>query len=740
MTIPITRRSRLALVFLCAVGSAAAAAGSEGSDWPQWRGPAHTGVSTEAGWSAEGKSEPLWAKQLGLGHSSFAVAHGRVYTLGYDVEAGLDSVFCFDAETGEEIWKHSYESAIWDVAHDGGTLTTPTVVGDVVYTSNREGKVFCFDRSTGEVRWSRDLRADLELEPPTWGFSASPLVVGEHVFLNVARVVALDRQSGEDAWVSEKNYGAAYSTPTAFEFGGRAYLAVLSGRGLAVLDRADGSETGFFEWDKEPGIYPMSPVVIGDRIFISGGYDRGCAMLRLADGELTELWSSRVMRNKMSGCVLWKDHLFGFDEAILKCIDLDGNERWRQRGLGTGSMAIAGGRLVILDGRGEVIMAEASPEAYVELSRQPVLDGGTAWATPVLSHGRVYCRSSLGQMACLDYRGSGDAGALAKAADVVELPTAEAIVARHVEAVNGREALGRVHSVHMRGTSDSLINTVRKGEIDLAWDAERGFTWSDAAGLRFGCDAEAGWMIKPRSSPAALKDEALDAIREAGDLARLFDPTRGYASMEVREAKVFEGRPCYAVSATTAEGYERTLYFEVDSGLFAGHEGDGIPMWTLGAYREFDGVLLPTQWSMYEDVRGERATAVFDKVTINAEPDEALFAVPEEVKPFMRSPEEIAVANERLTEQHAAILGDWRPEEEPDGPAMVFEVTDGFLALIREDRDPSYLGEPDDQGAMVLLGAPHVSFTPEADEAGEIVAIQVVVGGQDRDRLIRAAE
>ncbi|MFT7480458.1 MAG: outer membrane protein assembly factor BamB, partial [Gammaproteobacteria bacterium] len=664
MTTQLTSRARISLGLLLALSPVALANGSKGEDWPQWRGPQRTGISAEMGWAAQGASEPLWTKQLGLGHSSFAVVEGRVYTLGYDADAGLDSVFCLDAETGEELWRHTYASEIWDVAHDGGTLTTPTVVGDAVYTSNREAKVFCFDGVSGEVRWSRDLRADLELEPPTWGFSASPLVVEDIVVLNIDRVVALDRHTGEEAWVSETAYGIAYSTPTAFELEGRDYLAVLNGAGLAVLDRHDGLEVDLFDWVKEPQIYPMSPVIIDDRIFISAGYDRGSTMLRLADGKLSELWSSRLMRNKMSGSVLWEDHLFGFDESILKCLDLDGNERWRQRGMGTGSMSIAGGRLVILDGRGQVIVAEADPEAYVELSRQSVLEGGTSWSTPVLSHGRIYCRSSLGQMACLDHRGTQVDGAVSSESTAPKIPEATAIVARHIQAVHGREALERVKSIQMRGSSESLINTVRSGTIELDWDATYGFAWNDAAGIQFGYNSQVGWMIKPRSAPAVLKGELLDALHEAGDVARLFDPAGSYSSLGSVVARGFEGRECYAVSARTPQGYARTLYFDIESGLYAGHEGEGIPMWTVGAYQEFDGVLLPTRWSTYEPVRGERASATFEQVVVNPPAEESRFDAPEVLAPFLRGSEEVALDNQRLIELHAGVLGEWRSEEE----------------------------------------------------------------------------
>ncbi len=735
-----TPRSLLPLPICAALVSlttpTALAASTDGADWPQWRGPDRTGISAESMWSAEGKATPLWTKDLGLGHSSFAVADGRVYTLGYDAEEKLDSVYCFNAETGEEVWRHRYGAEIWDVAHDGGALTTPTVVDGLVYTSNREAKVFCFEGDSGEIIWSRDLREDLELEPPTWGFSASPLAVNGLIVLNMDRVIALDPSTGEQVWISEKGYGKAYSTPTPFALEETDYLAVLSGSGLALLLTEDGTETDFFGWSKDPEIYPMSPVVIDDRLFISAGYDRGCAMLRVKDGKLTELWSSRVMRNKMSGAVLFKDHLFGFDESILKCIDLDGNERWRVRGMGTGSMTIAGERLVILDGRGHIIVGEADPEKYTELSRQSVFEDGTSWSTPILSHGRVYCRTSLGAMACLDYRGTGTV-AQGTQDTAKEIPSAESIVARHIATVKGQQALDQVRSLTMSGTSQSLINTVRSGAINLSWDAKEGFSWKDETGFDFGFNTDCAWRMTPRSAPTVLKDEDQKVMHRAGDLQRLFDPSLGFSSMETVDATVIEGRDCYSVRATTPDGAERTLYFEIDSGLFAGHEGEGLSLWTLSEYQDFGGVMLPTHWSIFEPVKGERASAVFETASINPSPDVARFATPDKIKPFLRTPEEIERDNVRLKQLHAAMIGEWRSEDGEDDRVMGFQVDEGFFLFVRPERDPTYLSEPDEEGRVCMLEATYVTFTPEKNEQGIVEAIVIRVGEDVRDRLIR---
>lgn len=291
----------------------------------------------------------------------------------------------------------------------------------------------------------------------------------------------------------------------------------------------------------------------------------------------------------------------------------------------------------------------------------------------------------------------------------------------------------------MRGTSSSLINTVRSGAVDLAWDAQRGFAWSDEAGLRFGHGADFGWLIQPRSPPAVLRDEPLEALRLAGDFTVLFDPARGYSDLETRASRVFEGRPCYALSGKTAGGQERTLYFEVATGLFAGHEGEGSALWTLDAYREFDGVLLPTRWSRYEPDKGEMAVATFEEVTVNPEPDPERFAVPAAVTPFLRTPEEIARDNERLQRVHAAILGDWTTKEDPD-ETIAFLVADGFLVLDQGGGDTSFMGEPDGDGVFALLSAPYVTFTPVKDAAGAVVAVQVDVGGAPEARFVRPAQ
>jgi outer membrane protein assembly factor BamB len=384
----------------------AAAPLAEGEDdgWPQWRGPRRNGLSKETEWSPKGKAESLWESEVGLGYSSVTIAAGRLYTTGHDPEAGLDVVWCLDAESGEEIWAHAYPSKIWDQFHTGGTLTTPTIDGDVVYILNREGTFFCLDAESGDVHYERKLGEEMDIQFPTWGLSGSPLILGDDLYVNVGPIVSLEKKTGKTRWTS-KDYGHAYSTPAAFEWEGKSLLAVFNGNGLAVIERKGGKELSLYPWKTKHDVNASTPIVIDDAIFISSGYNHGGALLALTDEGLEPIWETRDMKTQMSGSVLIDGHLYGFDDKVLKCFGLDGEEKWAERGLGNGALMGAPGRLIVISGKGDLIIAKASPAGYEELSKAEIIDdGGVFWTTPVLVNGLIYGRSSKGTLVCRDHR------------------------------------------------------------------------------------------------------------------------------------------------------------------------------------------------------------------------------------------------------------------------------------------------------------------------------------------------
>ena len=390
-------------------------------DWPWWRGPDRTGVSAETEWESEGAPEALWTVNVGRGYSSPSIAGGRLYTRGFvpaprpegeeeeddgeDAGLGEDFTYCLDALTGEEIWRHASPARLFDNMHGGGTLTTPTVDGNTVFVLGRLGSLWALDAADGSVRWEKDLNAELQAAEGFFGLSSSPVVVGDVLYLNVGVTAAFDKGTGKLLWRTE-DYGYSYGTPMPFEREGRPLLAIFNAVGLVVLARTDGTEVARFDWTSGYNVNSATPIVIEDLIFISTGYDEiGCTLLQLTDDGLEPVWASKAMSNLMNGCVLVDGHLIGFDVAVLKSLDLEGNERWVKRGLGRGTVvASRDGRLIVLSEDGHLIVGADGDEAFEKLSSTKVLDEGPCWTTPVLAGGVIYCRSATGLLTARDHR------------------------------------------------------------------------------------------------------------------------------------------------------------------------------------------------------------------------------------------------------------------------------------------------------------------------------------------------
>ena len=406
----------------------------DGADWPSWRGPNHDGISPETGWSSDGADEPLWTASVGRGYSSVAVADGRLFTRGFypspqaettpdpapaepaDGEAteprkpevkGTDVTVCLDALTGAVIWTHESPSKLWDNMHRGGTLTTPVVDGDTVYVLSRLGPLTAHEFADGSVRWQRPLADELGVKLGFFGLSSSPLLVDDLLYLNVGKTVALDKKTGETIWET-RDYGYSYATPVAFSWEDRPLLAVFNAEGLSVLDRRTGEEVASHAWTSNYNVNSASPIVIGDKIFISTGYDeKGCALLELTEEGLDVEWATRSMNNKMNGCVYVDGAFYGFDGGKLKCVDIESEQHWVHRGLGKGTLIASDGRLIVLGEKGELRIAPVSREGFEpEYECRALETEDPCWTTPVLARGLIYCRDGGGQLVCLDHRGS----------------------------------------------------------------------------------------------------------------------------------------------------------------------------------------------------------------------------------------------------------------------------------------------------------------------------------------------
>jgi len=380
-------------------------------DWPQWRGANRDGISTEklspASWGKDGAKQ-LWKKEVGTGASSVAVTGGRLYTMGNN--GNMDVVFCLDAVTGAEIWRHTYPQQRDPRQFEGGPASTPTIDGDKVYTLSHEGDLFCLTTASGKVLWSKNLQKDFGGNRQRWGYAGSPLVTGNLVILDSggegASTVALDKTTGALKW-KVGNDAAGYSSPVAFNLAGTHCVAVFKGDGLVGLNAANGRELWRYRWKTSYEVNAPTPIVSGDKIFITSGYGTGCALLQLRPGKATEIWRNKNMRSQLGTPVLVQGYIYGIDGNVgggeLRCLDLGNGEIKWQQNIGGGALIAAGGHLLALNERGELIVAEASPTSYREVARAQVL-GGHCWVAPAVADGKIYCKNNQGSLVCLEGR------------------------------------------------------------------------------------------------------------------------------------------------------------------------------------------------------------------------------------------------------------------------------------------------------------------------------------------------
>ncbi len=376
------------------------------TDWPNWRGPNHDGISREASWSATWDGEPkvVWKANVGSGFSSVTVAGGKLYTQG--LSGKKEVVHCLDAATGKELWTHSWASDFKPKYYEGGTSSTPTVDGASVHVLGLSAQFACLDAATGKPRWEKDLKEATGAEPGTWGFTGSPLVTtGGRVVVNVGtHGTALDGKTGKILWQSGKEE-AGYATPVPFTHGGKLLLAIMGKEHVFAVDPDTGTAAWKHPWKTRYDVNAADPIISGNRMLVSSGYGHGAALLDFATTPPKVVWENEELRSQMNPAVLVDGSVYGFDgnaddKPSLVCLDFaTGKVRWREA-LGYGSVLAAGKKLIILTEKGELVTAEATPDAFKPLARAQVI-AGKCWTVPTLANGQLIVRNWKGELRCL---------------------------------------------------------------------------------------------------------------------------------------------------------------------------------------------------------------------------------------------------------------------------------------------------------------------------------------------------
>lgn len=400
------------------ISSGVSASAATTSDWPKYQGPRGDGSTPEVGWNTDWPADGppvLWKRELGKGLASFAIVGDRVFTAGND-GADQDTIWCLDLETGKPVWRHDYDVATQ--SHEMsivpfGPATTPTVEGDRVYVTSREGHLLCLDAAGGEVLWQKHFIEDLGGKRPVYGYSSSPLVHEGQLYLDIGgdegSNVCLNAATGEIVWQTGRGE-AGYATPWITKLDGKAVLVLFKGEAFELRLAADGGLLARHAAETRDYCNCATPVRHDDVFFISHTGSMGSSGLAWKDGELKETWVDRDLGLLFQSGVPVKNHLLAFNdqkrgENDLRLIDLaTGESAWQSDEIDKGTSIVADdGHALFLTGKGELVLAKLSEEKLEVLNRVQVM-GGKTYIQPALAHGRVLCRNNDGRTVCLDLR------------------------------------------------------------------------------------------------------------------------------------------------------------------------------------------------------------------------------------------------------------------------------------------------------------------------------------------------
>jgi outer membrane protein assembly factor BamB len=389
---------KLVTAIAVVLAASAAPASMQPAEWFQWRGPNRDGKSGETGllpsWPAQGPPLSWRASGAGIGYSSFAASRGRLYTMGG--RANREYVIAFDASTGKKVWETPIGTLFSNDRGDG-PRGTPTIDGARLYALGGSGDLVALDLQTGKPAWSKNLLQDFGGRNISWGLSESPLVVNDRILVQAggpnASIVALNKANGSVLWRNHSDEAGYASAVLATVGETQQAVFFTAERALGVSVR-DGRELWSYDKVANRTANIATPIVAGNRVFVSSDYGTGAALLELTPSGAREVYFTRDMRNHHSTSVLIGEHLYGFSGSILTAMRLaDGTVAWRDRSVGKGSLIYAEERLYLYSENGVVGLAEATPAGYRERGRFRIEAGSLpTWSHPVVTNGRLILR------------------------------------------------------------------------------------------------------------------------------------------------------------------------------------------------------------------------------------------------------------------------------------------------------------------------------------------------------------
>jgi outer membrane protein assembly factor BamB len=283
-----------------------------------------------------------------------------------------------------------------------------------VYVFGAAGDLHAVSLDDGKERWSRSLYADYHGDEGYFGAGSTPILISGKLLVNVggrgAGIVCLDAKTGQTLWKASDE-AASYSSPAAAKVDGREQALFVTRLNCVLADPADGTIAKLFPFGKRgPTVNAASPLVLGDRLFVTASYGIGAELATLNRSEAKKMWANdESLSSQYSTPVEHNGFLYGnhgredVGVAELRCVELStGRVAWSKKDYGVAHLIVGGDKLLIQKVDGQLALATADPTSYRELASARVAPAPTR-ALPALSNGRLFIRSGSGggELTCL---------------------------------------------------------------------------------------------------------------------------------------------------------------------------------------------------------------------------------------------------------------------------------------------------------------------------------------------------
>jgi len=221
-----------------------------------------------------------------------------------------------------------------------------------------------------------------------------------------------------------------------------------------------------------------------------------------------------------------------------------------------------------------------------------------------------------------------------------DLPKAETILDKYVEVTGGKAAYQKLHSQSESGIFEMAAAGIKGAVINYRAEPNLTYTEITLEGIgkiTDGSDGKVAWsnsaMQGPHVKEGAERAQAMETARFNGEL----NWRDTYKTAETVGMEAVDGKDCYKVVLTPAEGPAVTHFYNKGSGLL-----EKISMTTQSPmgevhvdsfpsdYRKEGDILMPHK--VRQSVAGQEFTITIDTVKLNPEIPKDRFDLPDEIK------------------------------------------------------------------------------------------------------------